>query len=178
MPLVLLDRDGVINQDSPTYIKTSAEWLPIPGSLAAIARLNESGRKVAICTNQAGVGRGVFTHEDLQEIHETLRLALSDANGHIDAIFCCTHVPEDHCRCRKPEPGMLIRAMREFGAVPEQTTFIGDSLRDVQASIAAQCTPVLVRTGNGAKDEPAAREIGVQRVFDDLTAAVDWIVRR
>ena len=176
MSLVLLDRDGVINEDSPEYIKRPSEWAPIPGSLNAIARLNQIGRQVAVCSNQAGVARGLLTNDDLRDIHDTMRAALARFGGHIDAIYCCTHSADQHCACRKPEPGLLIRAMSEFGTPPDRTAFVGDSLRDMVAAIAARCMPVLVRTGNGSVAEPDARAIGVERVFDNLDAAVEWLL--
>jgi D-glycero-D-manno-heptose 1,7-bisphosphate phosphatase len=178
MSLVLLDRDGVINEDSPEYIKRPSEWSPIPGSLDAIARLNRTGCTVAICSNQSAVARGLMTIEDLDAIHETMRVALAAVGGHIDAVFCCTHAPGARCRCRKPEPGLLLRAMKELNAMPERTTFVGDSLRDIHAAIAARCLPVLVRTGHGAEFESAARDLGVQHIFDDLATAADWIIDR
>jgi len=178
MSLVLLDRDGVINEDSPAYVKRPSEWSPIPGSLDAIARLNRTGWSVAICSNQAGVGRGLLTNDDLDSIHDAMRAALARVGGHIDGIFCCTHSPDDHCACRKPEPGLLVHAMHELNATPEQTTFVGDSLRDMQAAVAAGCTPVLVRTGHGADSESGARAMGVERIFDDLAQAASWLADR
>ncbi len=178
MSLVLLDRDGVINEDSPTYIKRAAEWRPIEGSLDAIARLNRAGSTVAICSNQAGVARGILSIENLSEIHEEMRARLAEAGGHIDGIFCCTHSPDERCECRKPAPGLLRRAMAELNHTPDTTTFVGDSLRDMQAAFAAHCVPVLVRTGNGADAEPGARAIGVNRIFDDLATATDWLLDR
>jgi D-glycero-D-manno-heptose 1,7-bisphosphate phosphatase len=178
MSLVLLDRDGVINEDSPGYIRHPSEWSPIPGSLDAIARLNRAGSAVAICSNQSAVARGLMTIEDLDAIHKTMRQALVAFGGHIDVILCCTHAPDAHCSCRKPEPGLLLSAMRELDATPERTTFVGDSLRDIHAAIAARCRPVLVRTGHGAEVESAARDAGVRHVFDNLAAAADWIIDR
>jgi D-glycero-D-manno-heptose 1,7-bisphosphate phosphatase len=178
MSLVLLDRDGVINEDSPEYVRCPSDWLPIPGSLDAIARLNRVGYTVAICSNQSGVARGFLTVDDLFAIHETMRVALAGVGGHIDAIFCCTHAPDAGCSCRKPKPGLLMRAMKELNATPEQTTFVGDSLRDMQAALVAQCVPVLVRTGHGAEFESAARDAGVLHVFDDLAAATNWMIDR
>lgn len=178
MSLVLLDRDGVINEDSPGYIRRASEWLPIEGSLQAIARLNRAGSKVAICSNQAGVARGVLSMEDLHDIHDAMRVSLAETGGHIDAIFCCTHGPDDQCGCRKPAPGLLRRAMAALNHLPEETTFVGDSLRDMQAALAAHCLPVLVRTGNGAKAEIPARAIGVDLIFDDLATATDWLLDR
>ena len=141
MPLVLLDRDGVINEDSNVSIKHPSEWKPIPGSLWTIARLNRTGFSVAVCTNQAGVGRGIFAKDDLDATHQTMQAALAREGGHIDAIFCCTHAPNARCACRKPKPGLLGRAMGVLNASPKDTTFVGDSLRDTQAAIAARCTP-------------------------------------
>jgi len=178
MSLVLLDRDGVINEDSPNYIKRASEWLPIDGSLEAIARLNRAGSRVAICSNQSGVARGDLSVEDLHDIHEAMRIRLAEAGGHIDAIFCCIHGPDDQCDCRKPAPGLLKRAMTELHHAPAETTFVGDSLRDMQAAVAAHCLPVLVRTGNGAKSESTARAIGVNLIFDDLAAATNWLLDR
>jgi D-glycero-D-manno-heptose 1,7-bisphosphate phosphatase len=178
MPLVLLDRDGVINEDSPNYIKSPSEWLPIDGSLAAIARLNRAGSAVAICSNQAAVARGILSIETLRAIHDLMQSQLSESGGHVDAIFCCTHGPDEKCRCRKPAPGLLTQAMAELNHPPEQTTFVGDSLRDMQAALAARCLPVLVRTGNGSSSEGSVRAIGVDLIFDDLAAATDWLLRR
>jgi len=176
MSLVLLDRDGVINEDSTTYIKRPSEWLPIPGSLEAIARLNRAGRSVAICTNQAGIARGLFSQADLDAIHGRLVAAIARLGGRIDGIFCCPHAPDDHCSCRKPAPGLLTRAMRDLTAAPGDTTVIGDSLRDMEAALSAGCLPVLVRTGNGANTEAAARALGVVHIFDDLSSAADWLL--
>jgi D-glycero-D-manno-heptose 1,7-bisphosphate phosphatase len=178
MPLVLLDRDGVINADSPNYIKSPSEWLPIAGSLEAIVRLNRAGRAVAICSNQSAVARGILSIETLNTIHEVMRARLAESGGRVDAIFCCTHGPDEQCDCRKPAPGLLAQAMAELKHPPEQTAFVGDSLRDMQAALAARCLPVLVRTGNGASSENSAREIGVNLVFDDLAAATDWLLRQ
>ena len=178
MPLVLLDRDGVINEDSPNYIKSPSEWSPIDGSLAAIARLNRAGRAVAICSNQAAVARGILSMETLRAIHKLMQSKLTEKGGHVDAIFCCTHGPDEKCSCRKPAPGLLTRAMAELNHPPEHTTFVGDSLRDMQAALAARCLPILVRTGNGANSESSARAIGVDLIFDDLAAATDWLLRQ
>jgi D-glycero-D-manno-heptose 1,7-bisphosphate phosphatase len=107
-----------------------------------------------------------------------MRLDLARVGGHIDGIFCCTHAPEEHCSCRKPEPGLLTKAMRELATPPRHTTFIGDSLRDMRAALAAGCAPILVRTGNGTEIEATARHLGVARVFDDLSGATDWLLTR
>src|SRR4030095_3382150 len=164
--------------DSPNYIKRASEWLPIAGSLAALARLNRAGSTVAVWSNPSRVARRGLSVADLRDIHETMRIRLAEAGGHIDAIFCCIHEPDDQCDCRKPAPGLLKRAMTELHSAPGDTTFVGDSLRDMQAAVAAQCRPVLVRTGNGAKSESSARAMGVNLIFDDLAAATDWLLDR
>lgn len=151
MKLIILDRDGVINHDSDAYIKNADEWRPIAGSLEAIARLKQSGYRVAVASNQAGVARGLFDLAALGEIHTKMQAAVSDAGGHIDAIFFCPHGPNHGCSCRKPKPGMLLEIFDRFGAIPEQTFMVGDTLRDLEAAHAAGCKPVLVRTGNGQK---------------------------
>ncbi|MDH3643705.1 MAG: D-glycero-beta-D-manno-heptose 1,7-bisphosphate 7-phosphatase [Gammaproteobacteria bacterium] len=167
--LILLDRDGVINFDSPDYIKSADEWRPIPGSLEAIATLRSHGAKVAVCTNQAGIARGRFSSADLAAIHAKLNSALAALDTRLDALTFCPHHPDDACDCRKPKPGMLLAMMREFAAEPAQTVFVGDSLRDLQAAHAAGCQAVLVRTGSGKETEPRARAKGLTfEAFDDL----------
>lgn len=166
--LILLDRDGVINFDSPDYIKDADEWVAIPGAVEAIARLKRGGWLVAVCTNQAGIGRGIFSEAALQRIHDELARALADQGVRLDGLIHCPHRPEDDCACRKPRPGMLLEMMARLGAAPEETLFVGDSLRDVDAALGAGCTPVLVRTGNGAAVEAQARARGVTCVADDL----------
>ena len=176
--LVLLDRDGVINEDLPNYVRAPSEWTPLAGSLRAIVRLSRAGRKIAVCSNQAGVGRGALTIADLDAVNEAMAAAVTEAGGRIDGVFCCTHTPEERCVCRKPAPGLLLRAMATLGASASETTFIGDSLRDAEAALAAGCVPILVRTGHGARSESQARALGVQLVFDDLAAATDWLLTR
>lgn len=151
MKLIILDRDGVINHDSDAYIKNAEEWRPIAGSLEAIARLTQSGYRVAVATNQAGIARGLFDLATLGQIHTKMHSAIADAGGHVHAIFFCPHGPNEGCDCRKPKPGMLLEIIERFGARPEQTFMVGDTLRDLEAAHAAGCKPVLVRTGNGQK---------------------------
>lgn len=151
MKLIILDRDGVINHDSDAYVKSADEWRPIAGSLEAIGRLTQSGFRIAIATNQAGIARGLFDLDTLGRIHSKMQAAVSDAGGHIDAIFFCPHGPDAGCVCRKPNPGMPLEILARFKAQAAQTFMVGDSLRDVEAASAAGCKPVLVKTGNGAK---------------------------
>ena len=155
--LILLDRDGVINEDSPDYIKSPSEWHPIDGSLHAIGELCAAGALVGICTNQAGIGRGILTRDALLAIHDTMHSALKTAapSAELSAVLFCPHHPDDGCECRKPQPGMLLKAMQALQVSSSQTCFVGDSLTDLQAAQSAGIQPVLVRTGNGLDTEAA-----------------------
>lgn len=166
--LILLDRDGVINNDSPDYIKNPAEWRPLPGALQAIVRLRNAGRRVAVCTNQSGIGRGLFSLPDLHAIHGKMLDELQALGGDLDGLVFCPHLPTDGCDCRKPKPGMLLAMMQQLASKPAETCFVGDSLKDVAAALSAGCEPILLRTGNGRDSEAKARELGVSRVYDDL----------
>lgn len=182
MKLVILDRDGVINEDSDEYIKSVDEWIPLPGSIEAIARLSRAGFLVVVATNQSGLGRGYFRTEDLEAMHEKLVSMVEQAGGSIAAIHFCPHTPEDNCNCRKPAPGLLDAISADFGNISlKGMPVIGDSLRDLEAGVARGCEPILVRTGKGRKSEEKLRHIlpplGGARVFDDLTAAADYIIR-
>ena len=155
MKLVILDRDGTINQDSDQYIKSPAEWKPIPGSLEAIARLTQGGWRVAVATNQSGLSRGLFDMSTLNAIHAEMHRAVGQAGGRIDAIFFCPHAADSNCECRKPKPGLLHEIASRFGVELEGVPMIGDSLRDVTAAAAAGAQPWLVLTGNGRKTRDA-----------------------
>lgn len=176
MKLVILDRDGVINHDADDYIKSPAEWVPIPGSLGAIARLTQAGYTVVVATNQSGVGRGYFDVETLHAIHDKMNRAVTLAGGRIEAIFFCPHSPQDHCACRKPRPGLLrdiaARLQIDLSGVPA----IGDSLRDIQAARAVGARPILVRTGKGEKTAARGEGLAGVPVYPDLAAAVDALL--
>lgn len=172
--LILLDRDGVINVDSPDFIKDAGEWEPIPGALEAIARLKQAGFLVGVCSNQSGVGRGLISEQGLARVHDKLHRSLEAAGGAVDDLRWCPHRPEDDCSCRKPRPGLLLDAMAALGATSGETIFVGDSVRDVEAAHAAGCAAGLVRTGNGRAIEPLAVGMGVAWVGDDLGAFADW----
>ena len=149
MKLIILDRDGVINEDSDAYIKGPDEWQPIKGSLAAIARLTKAGYRIAVATNQSGVGRGLFDLATLAQIHAKMQQAVSSAGGRIDAIFFCPHPADSNCGCRKPRPGMIHEILHRFGVPPAGVIVVGDALRDLQAAASAGCQPVLVLSGKG-----------------------------
>lgn len=171
--LIILDRDGVINEDSDEYVKSVDEWFAIAGSLEAIAQLNSAGYTVAIATNQSGIGRGLFTLEDFEEMCEKMDILLDQVGGHIDGVFFCPCHPDENCDCRKPETGMLediqnVFELDNLNGVP----FVGDSLRDLQAGKAMNCQPILVRTGKGEKTEQSPVPEGTQ-VFDSLADYVD-----
>ncbi len=151
MKLVILDRDGVINQDSAQFIKSPEEWIPIPGSLEAIALLNQAGFRVALATNQSGIERGLFDMATLNAIHDKMHRALAQYGGRIDALFYCPHTADSNCNCRKPKPGMLEEIGRRFTTDLDGVPNVGDSLRDLQAGVAVGAQPILVLTGKGEK---------------------------
>lgn len=169
---VILDRDGVINEDSADYIKTPEEWHPIAGSLDAIARLS-SVFPVYVATNQAGVGRGILTFSALMAINDKMESAVSAAGGLITDIAFCPHHPDDNCRCRKPAPGLLLDLARRHGFDPARAIFIGDSMRDIEAARAAGCQAGLVLTGHG---EATLRENPALAHAEDLRAWADRLL--
>jgi D-glycero-D-manno-heptose 1,7-bisphosphate phosphatase len=150
---IILDRDGVINQDSVDFIKSPKEWIPIPGSLEAIAKLKEAGFTVIVATNQSGIGRHLFSLEHLHNIHQKMNNAIIEAGGTIDKIFFCPHLPEDNCLCRKPKPGLFDQIAKHYDIDYQKQKIyaIGDSLRDLEAAESAGAYPILVETGNGKK---------------------------
>lgn len=181
MKLIILDRDGVINEDSDQYIKTVEEWQPIPGSIEAIARLGDAGYTVVVATNQSGLSRGLFGLDELESIHHKMCCLAERAGGCISAIFYCPHLPEERCRCRKPAPGLFEAVAREFDTDLAGVPIVGDSLRDLQAGLLLGCMPILVRTGKGPKTEPLLRDqddpnLRNTLVFDDLAAATDHLL--
>jgi D-glycero-D-manno-heptose 1,7-bisphosphate phosphatase len=168
--LVIVDRDGVINEDSSEYIKSVAEWRPIPGSLEAIALLSHAGWRVAVVTNQSGVARGLFDEGTLAAIHRHMQERVRAAGGELAGIYYCPHLPNAGCECRKPRPGMFRALERDLGVSVVGTPYIGDRLADVEAAEAVGARPILVRTGTGTATEAL---LGPRRVpvFDDLAAA-------
>lgn len=151
MALLILDRDGVINEDSDRYIRSLDDWVAIPGSIAAIADLSKAGFRIAIATNQSGLSRGYFTLDTLEQIHANMCRLVEEEGGHIAGIFYCPHLPDEGCNCRKPATGLLQAIEAELGESAIGAFFIGDSLKDLQAAHAHGCQPVLVKTGKGAK---------------------------
>jgi len=165
--LIVLDRDGVINEDSPDYIKSPAEWHPVPGSLEAIALLNQAGFRVFVASNQSGVGRGYFDFDALFAIHDKMHRALAEVGGRIEGIFFAPEHPDQASEMRKPAPGMLKDLAKRLNVSLDGVPFVGDSGSDLEAARAAGARPVLVRSGNGKRTEMKHSMAGVE-VFDDL----------
>jgi D-glycero-D-manno-heptose 1,7-bisphosphate phosphatase len=176
MKLIILDRDGVINFDSDAYIKSPLEWTPIPGSLQAIARLNQHGYRVAVATNQAGISRGLFDMKTLCAIHHKLHQSAQAVGAHIDAIFYCPHTADAQCDCRKPRPGMLLAIGKRFGVSLQGVPVVGDSLRDMQAAVQVGAAPYLVMTGKGDQTLATGGLPPGTKIFDDLTNMVDRLL--
>ena len=172
----MLDRDGVINEDSDDYIKSPDEWRPVPGSLEAIARLHQAGFVIAVATNQSGVGRGLFSLDTLWDIHKKMLAEVLAAGGYIVRIFFCLHAPEDECDCRKPKPGMLLQAAEYFACGFDNMILIGDSARDIEAARVVGARPILVRTGKGRHTEGTFAAADLPEVYDDLGAAAEALI--
>jgi len=176
MKLIILDRDGVINQDFEDLVKSPEEWQAIPGSLEAISALNQAGYRVVIASNQSGLARGLFDIDTLNAIHRKMHDELEKVGGHLDGIFFCPHRPSDNCTCRKPKPGMLEQICKRFFAEPSDTPFIGDSVRDLEAAQVIGAKPMLVLTGKGSQTSKRIRPDQNIPVFEDLADAVDALI--
>jgi D-glycero-D-manno-heptose 1,7-bisphosphate phosphatase len=176
MKLVILDRDGVINHDSANFIKNTSEWIALPGSLEAIALLNQSGFRIAIATNQSGIARGLFDMTTLNAINDKMYRALAQMGGRIDAMFFCPHAVHDNCNCRKPKTGMIEDIGRRFSVELSEVYGIGDSLRDLQAFSDAGCKPILVRSGKGEETLAQGNLPKNTLIFADLNEAAQHII--
>lgn len=170
---LLLDRDGVCNRDRGDYVHTPEELEILPAIPNCLGRLHRAGYRILIITNQAGVGKGLVSPDALEKIHQKLQRVAKEAGGEIDGIYCCTHIQEDLCNCRKPAPGLILAAQREWGFVPANTWMVGDAVRDVLAARAAGCRQALVRTGHGLD---AIRQLPEVPAFDDLMAFTDFLL--
>ena len=177
LKLIVVDRDGVINHESAHFIRSPAEWIPLPGALQAIADLTRAGFEVVVATNQSGVGRGLFTAETLEAIHRKMTREIEAAGGKLSGIFVCPHSPEAQCDCRKPLPGLMRQIEAAFGQSLADQPVVGDSERDLRAARAVGARAILVRTGNGRETEArlAAREM--PETFDDLAAVAASLKR-
>jgi len=176
MKLIILDRDGVINEDSDDFIKSADEFIPIAGSLEAISRLNHAGYTVMVATNQSGLSRGLFSIESLNSMHDKLRRLLSAFGGHIDGIFYCPHGPDHDCDCRKPKPGLFLEIAQRSGNDLKNAYAVGDSLRDLQAGESAGAIPILVKTGKGMRTLNDNNDLSHIPVYDNLAHFVDTLL--
>lgn len=186
LKLVILDRDGTINQDRDDYVKSEAEWEPLPGALEAIAKLNHAGWHVVVASNQSGLGRGLFDVSALNAMHTKMHKLLATAGGRVEAIFYCPHGPEQACPCRKPAPGLFEQIGERYGVSLQGVPTVGDTARDLIAGAAVGCEPHLVLTGKGeAWREPLAAGQNLPenfpagtRVHDHLAAFAAWLIAR
>ena len=176
MKLVILDRDGVINYDSDQYIKSPAEWRPIPGSVEAIARLHQGGWRIAVATNQSGIGRGLFDMATLNAINDKMMEMVFRQGGRIDALFFCPHTAAEACGCRKPRTGMFEEIAARFHTELKGVPVVGDSLKDLQAAEAVGAQPVLVLTGKGTRTRDEGSMPRKTLVFDSLADAARHLV--
>lgn len=176
MKLIILDRDGVINFDSDQFIKSPEEWKPIPGSLEAIARLNQAGYRVAVATNQSGIGRGLFDMPMLNAIHDKMHKSLAQVGGRIDAIFFCPHTNDANCDCRKPKSGMIEEIAARFDVSLQGVPAVGDSLRDLEAAARLGAQPYLVLTGKGAKTQAKGGLPASTFTYPDLASVVSSLL--
>jgi len=176
MKLIILDRDGVINFDSDQFIKSPEEWKPIPGSLEAIARLNQAGYRVAVATNQSGIGRGLFDMPTLNAIHDKMHKQLAQVGGRVDAIFFCPHTNDANCECRKPKSGMIEEVAIRFGVSLKGVPAVGDSLRDLEAASRLGAQPYLVLTGKGAKTQAKGGLPEGTLIYPDLATVVSSLL--
>ena len=172
---IILDRDGVINQDSDDFIKSPNEWRPINGSLEAIALLNQHDYRVVVITNQSGIARGLFTLQTLQAIHHKMLSAVRDAGGEIDSIYFCPHGPDDQCQCRKPRPGLIKQFSQEHHVDLAGLPMIGDSMRDLQVAITVGAQPILVRSGKGERIVDQAAKINIP-IYENLYEASTTLI--
>ena len=183
MKLIILDRDGTINEDRDDFVKSPDEWVPIPGALEAIARLNHAGWHTVVATNQSGLGRGTYDMAALNAMHIKMNQLLAKQGGRIDAVFFCPHAPEDVCTCRKPLPGLFLQIGERFSVDLKDVPVVGDALRDLQAGAAVGCEPHLVRTGKssgldaGQLAALCAQVPGTQ-MHADLSAFAEYMVQR
>jgi len=174
---VLVDRDGVLNHDSADFIKNPEQWLPIDGSLEAVALLNQHGYDVVVITNQSGLARGLFDQSTLDSIHAKMQRLVNEKGGNISKIYICPHGPDSECQCRKPKPGLLQAFAEDFHVNLTDVFFIGDALRDIEAAIAAGAKPMLVKTGKGLKTQQDNPDLNVP-VFENLYDAARYITSR
>jgi len=181
--LVILGRDGVLNEFRDDHVKAPEELFAIPGALEAVSRLNHAGWHVVVATNQGGIGRGMIDMSAINAVHAHMNRLLAALGGRLDAVFFCPHTPEDQCDCRKPLPGMMIDIARRYGVDTAGVPLVSDTVRDLQAAAAAGCPPHLVLSGRGADLDDAAlarivAQVPATRVHASLGAFADWLLKK
>ena len=181
--LVIYGRDGILNEYREDHVKAAQEWVPIKGALDAVARLNHAGWHAVVATNQAGIGRGMIDMATINAVHAYMNRKLMEQGGRIDAVFFCPHTPEEQCKCRKPQPGMMLDIAHRYGLALAGVPMVCDTLRDLQAAQAAGCEPHLVLSGRAAGLDDATLESYVEQVsrtvvHDSLAAFADHLMRR
>lgn len=181
--LVILGRDGILNEFRDDHVKAPEEWFPIPGALEAVSRLNHAGWHTVVATNQSGIGRGMIDMASVNAVHAHMFKQLMAVGGRIDAVFFCPHTPEDQCDCRKPLPGLMRDIGKRYGIDLKHVPLVGDTLRDLQAAHAAGCEPHLIRTGRAATlgadvVQTMVDQVPGTRVHDDLAAFAEYLLGR
>lgn len=179
--LLVVDRDGTLSRDPEDYVHGPEDWEPLPGALEALARLNEGGWRIVVASNQTGLGRGLFDMATLNAVHARMHRTLAQAGARVEAVFFCPHAPDEGCDCRKPAPGLFLQVARRFGVAPQQLVAVGDSMRDVQAALAAGCETHLVLTGQLAAWRGGGRPPELPAAVachDDLAALADTLLAR
>lgn len=176
MKLIVLDRDGVINEARDDVIKAPQDFVPIEGSLEAIARLSQHDYRVVVITNQSGIAHGLLTVDEVSKVHAHMQQLVASFGGRIDAILFCPHAPDDDCSCRKPKPGMLHDLMERLKIELTDVPLVGDSLRDLQTAMVVGATPVLVKTGHGAATLDENKHLDSVEVYEDLSGFVEQML--
>lgn len=181
--LVILGRDGTLNEYREGHVTEPEEWVPLPGALEAVARLNHAGWHVVVATNQAGIGRGMIDMAAVNAVHAHMNQLLAAQGGRVDAVFFCPHTPEETCACRKPKPGMMLEVGRRYGVDLKTVPMAADTLRDLLAAHAAGCEPHLLLTGRAANigDDQLHHmlsQVPGARAHADLAAFADFLLRR
>ena len=176
MKLIILDRDGVLNEENEDFIQSAEEWVPYDSSMQAVSRLNAAGYRVVLATNQSGIGRGLIQMDTLNQIHQKMHNSLGRFGGWVDAIFFCPDPPDSDSQCRKPKPGMFEDIANRCETDLEGVPAVGDKLADIQAAIAAGARPILVRTGYGRQTEKDENLPEGVEVYDDLHSFVDELL--
>ena len=174
--LIILDRDGVINEDSDNYIRSVDEWIPVPGSIEAIASLSKAGYTLAVATNQSGIARGYYPQSELEAMHIRMKQLVQEQGGYIDCITYCPHGPDEGCQCRKPATGLVDQIEQRLNVSASGAWFVGDSLKDLQCARRKHCQPVLVRTGKGERTLAKGVELEGVPVFGSLADFADHLL--